>query len=157
MKFSLSWKGLSEVDRSLEDLQVEIQKARHEALKVYGEDATTNMKDRHDADAHDIRRYVNRTWYLTNSITFDLQLMSDKTERLRIFTPAFYASMVENGTARSRPYPFFWVEVYGLEPEAVARLYRLFLKALSDHQRVYVDTYGRFTTVTRPHIVQGEV
>ena len=118
---SLSWKGADETFRSLDSLQEAIQKARHDSLVTYGEDAVEGMKKRHDADAHEVMRYVNRTWYLTNSITFDTQLMSEKTERLRVFTPAFYAGMVEYGTARSKAYPFFWIEIYGLEPAAVAR------------------------------------
>jgi hypothetical protein len=137
------WKGLDQTQRELEGLQLAIQQARHEALDWYGKTATTNMKAKHERDAHLIERYVNRTWRLTNSIAYDIQAISDMLERLRVVATPFYAALVEFGTARSRPYPFFWIEMYGLEEMARQRVHNNVLKTLQNHQKAYVDGYGR--------------
>jgi hypothetical protein len=71
-------------------------------------------------DAHDIQRYVNRTWDLTESIGFTPEPPVDLNDKivhtLKVFAAAPYAFDVEQGIpGRSRPYPFFWIEIYNEE------------------------------------------
>jgi len=130
----ITWTGMGEVTRALDDLCAAIKVDAEAALHWYGRMATSEMKSQHEADAHDIQRYVNRTWNLTRSIAYDVQRLSGETIRLRMYTPTWYAEPVEFGTPRSRAYPFFWPAVHGLEEAGRMRVIKAFLGALSAHE-----------------------
>lgn len=79
---------------------------------------TARMKDQHGADAHDIQRYVNRTWDLSNSIEYEVQPAQNHGGMLllpmKVAATEVYAFDVENGVpGHSRAYPFFWKELTG--------------------------------------------
>lgn len=127
-------RDLSSVFRSLDRLVADVQEAPAKALEWYGDTATKRMKANHDRSAHAIQRYVNRTWYLTTTIAFDVTRISGGQSRLRMFAPPTYAEAVEFGTPRSAPYPFFWIEVYGVQPAAEAMLSGIYFGALAAHE-----------------------
>jgi hypothetical protein len=119
---------------AIDRLIAEVQVSPRLPLEKYGRDATTAMKDQHERDAHQIQRYVNRTYYLTTSIGYEVQRIAQDTWRLRMFAPPYYAEAVEYGTAKSAAYPFFWVAVYGFEMAAVTDITRAYLGCLSRHE-----------------------
>lgn len=121
----------SETFDSIDTLLKDIQTLQSEGLEWYGKTATTAMKDKHDADAHEIQRYINRTYYLTTSIGYDVVKLGAEIWRLRMFAPPFYAEAVEYGTPRSRAYPFFWPAVYGFEQQALGSMTRAWLSAMT--------------------------
>lgn len=118
---------------SIDQLLVDIQKGQEAALEWYGKTATDEMREQHDRDAHEIQRYINRTYYLTTSIGYDVE-KAGGSWRVRMFAPPYYAEAVEFGTPRSRAYPFFWVEVYGFQDAAVARVMQEYFTALARHE-----------------------
>lgn len=120
--------------RAVDQLIAQMEYVPRGPLEKYGHDATSEMKEQHDRDAHAIQRYVNRTFYLSTSIGWEVQHPSDAVWRLRMFAPPWYAEAVEYGTSRSQPYPFFWIEVYAFEPAAVADLSRAFFGLLARHE-----------------------
>jgi hypothetical protein len=120
--------------QSIDRLLADIQTGQESALEWYGKTATDQMKEQHDRDAHAIQRYVNRTYYLSTSIGYDVARVSDGMWRVRMFAPPFYAEAVEYGTPKSAAYPFFWVEVYGFQDAAVSRLMSEFFGALARHE-----------------------
>jgi hypothetical protein len=77
-------------------------------MKLHGETTTAAMKANHERDAHSIQRYVNRTWTLTRSIVYTLGTWSGDKLAVKFFALAWYADAIENGTARTKAYPFFW-------------------------------------------------
>lgn len=90
---------------------------REEQAKA-GEQIVKRMQDRHASDAHDIQRYVNRTWNLTNSIGYEVQAPQEMggmvLQPMRVAAAESYAFDVENGVpGHSRAYPFFWIELTG--------------------------------------------
>ena len=119
---------------SIERLIDEVQEVPRVPLARYGANATAAMKERHDADAHAIQRYINRTYYLSTTIGYEVQRTHADQWRLRMFAPPFYAELVEYGTPKSAPYPFFWIEVYGFEPAAIADLTKAFMDAFARHE-----------------------
>lgn len=125
---------LSTEINGLDRLIAEVQDAPRKVLTWYGQTATERMKANHDRDAHNIQRYVNRTWYLTTTIGYDVAQITGGTTRVRMYSPASYAEAVEFGTPRSAPYPFFWIEVYGLQPMAEARLATAYYAAFARHE-----------------------
>lgn len=129
----IRWAGVAEVTRALDDMILAIRMNLKAAMSWYGHAATTQMKADHEKDAHDIQRYVNRSWYLTNSIMYDTEDRGQAI-RVRFYTPAWYAELVENGTPRSQAYPFFWPAIRGLEPIAQNRVVQVLLEALAKHE-----------------------
>lgn len=120
---------------AIDSLVATIQVLPKEPLERYGKTATDEMKEQHDRDAHAIQRYVNRTYYLTTSIGWDVARVSGGSWRLRMYAPPFYAEAVEYGTPKSAAYPFFWVEVYGHQPAALADMTKAFMDALGRHEK----------------------
>lgn len=120
---------LDAIDRLIAEMQV----VPRVPLERYGKDATDAMKDQHERDAHAIQRYVNRTYYLTTSIGYEVQRVASDTWRLRMFAPPSYAEAVEYGTPKSAAYPFFWLAVYGFESAALADLTKAFMGVLATH------------------------
>ena len=140
------WEGLAETNREIDRFIGDYRARVRRAAEDYGKTTTERMKANHDRDAHDIQRYVNRTWYLTRSIEYDVRPWSGDRLEIRIYTPAYYAHWVENGTPRSRAYPFFWVEVYGQQPYAVTRIWEEVMDAVKYHEAV--ERASRPRTVT---------
>lgn len=102
----------------LQQLEQAVPDMLRDKQAEFAEAATTRMKDKHGADAHDIQRYVNRTWDLTESIGFNLEPTREEGSvhwhPMRVFAATPYAYDVENGVpGKSRPYPFFWQELTG--------------------------------------------
>ena len=118
--------GLTGLQDALDRLDG-VERAYQEAVIVefrhWAEFVTHRMKEKHDADAHDIQRYVNRTWYLTNSIGYTIEPWRSGKATLLVFATAPYAQAVEEGIpGRSRPYPFFWHEIYGFQDLLIENL-----------------------------------
>jgi hypothetical protein len=112
--------------QAIDNLMTQIPAAVHSTLEWYGDTATKQMKADHERDAHEIQRYINRTFYLTNTISADVSHPNEKVTRLIMIAPPWYAEAVEEGTPYSRAYPFFWIAVYGVQEEALMRLDRAF-------------------------------
>ena len=146
MGLTIQWAGIGEITRALDDLILQIRMDTKAALGWYGNTATTEMKANHDRDAHDVQRYVNRSWYLTNSIMFDVEDRG-QTLRLRLYTPAWYAELVEHGTPRSQAYPFFWPPIRTLEPLAQQRVVQVLLEGLAKHEAWVKSASGRSARV----------
>lgn len=142
---SITWQGIGEVTRALDDLCAAIKVDVQASMHWYGRIATGEMKAQHDADAHDIQRYVNRTWNLTRSIAYDVRDVGGGVQQLRMYTPVWYAELVEFGTPRSRAYPFFWPAVHGLEDTARDRVIKAFLGALAQHEAWVKGGGGKVT------------
>lgn len=108
----------SEIDLLLRDFAQFIARGTSQLA----EEAVERMRANHARDAHEIQRYINRTWNLTNSTTSttDHDQLEDRI-RTTFRADTDYAEAVEFGTPRSRPYPFFWMEVRRFEEEALER------------------------------------
>lgn len=97
--------------------QFDLGEAIRQTEDTWGTSVTTAMKANHDANAHDIARYENQTFDLTESIGYDLQPTHGgggiARHSVRVFAAVPYAYDVEMGVpGRSRAYPFFWKEVF---------------------------------------------
>ncbi len=122
---TLAWSGLEETVDAISELEQAVQDAIVAAQTRYGQTATALMKANHANDAHEIKRYVNRTWDLTNSIAFAVaQWAGDlSTLTMEAGRDLDYAEAVEQGTSHSRAYPFFWLQVYAGQPVAEKDVY----------------------------------
>ena len=84
--------------------------------------ATTEaMKANHGENAHDVQRYINRTWTLTESIGFEIEPPELQGlsiyHGVRVFASAPYAADLEQGVpGQNRAYPFYWQEIYAGGP-----------------------------------------
>lgn len=118
--FRIHEDALAKLRERAEQFEYELGERIDRRLDAFGVDTTEAMRENHGKDAHDIQRYVNRTWDLTESIGFTLEPPQEfngaVVHRLEVFAAAPYAFDVEEGIpGRSRPYPFFWVEIYNEE------------------------------------------
>lgn len=119
LKVTVNDAALAEVQMKLQAIEQQLPDVIRDKQTELAERATKAMKDKHGADAHDIQRYVNRTWDLTESIGYNLEPTQHhgadlQLHPMRVFAAAPYAFDVENGVpGRSRAYPFFWQELTG--------------------------------------------
>lgn len=118
-RITVNESGLNDAVAKLRQLEVALPDLLREQQEAFGEAVTKRMQDSHGADAHDIQRYVNRTWDLTESIGYNLEPTQQQgggmlLHPMRVFASAPYAADVEMGVpGKSRPYPFFWKELTG--------------------------------------------
>lgn len=61
--------------------------------------------------------YIDRTGRLTRSVGHTVEAWSSRTITLTVFATMPYAELVEYGTPRSRPYPFFWPVIWERLPQ----------------------------------------
>jgi hypothetical protein len=115
--------GLQEALDRMAGLERAYQQAVIDEFRNWAELVTARMQANHDNDAHDIQRYINRSWYLTRSIGYTIEPWRQGKASLILFATAPYAQAVEEGIpGRSRPYPFFWKEVYGHQDALIDNL-----------------------------------
>lgn len=114
--------GMAQLRANFDRFEELLQDNVSDVLERHGESAVERMQDNHQADAHAIQRYINRTWNLTTSITTELHPWVNQFVQLELRADAPYAFDIENGTPRNQPYPFFWQEVYQLEADIMPDL-----------------------------------
>jgi hypothetical protein len=119
--FTAIIEGLDELETDAKtaasELQADLLEGSFDAAK-YG---VTSMQDNHP--------YTDRTWHLTNDMHVDGALNDTGDTEAEIVIPAGYAGFVDEGTSRSRPYPFTPLG------EAMAE------EALAANTDMAVDTY----------------
>jgi hypothetical protein len=89
--------------------------------------------------------FRNRTGRLERSLGYTVEAWTANTIQIMVFATAPYARAVEEGTSRSRPYPYFWPVFYKHLTELYQRLQQAVDSAFADA----VDT-GRVNVFARP-------
>lgn len=77
-------------------------------------------------------RYIDRTGQLSGSIGFKVTPWQARQAVVAVFALAPYASTVEHGHPRARPYPFFWPTFYEFLPHLMIKLQQSAILSFTD-------------------------
>lgn len=148
LPITLTYTGVDETLTRLDLLQVQIQVRIADTLRVWAEATVQKINEGHppggphplpgEMPVYGEHAYIDRTGRLTRSVGYTVEKWSERTVTCTIFATMPYAELVEYGTPRSRPYPFFWPVIWARVP-----LLETALQEMMDRTFEEFGDYGR--------------
>lgn len=137
MEYRLTVTGIDDRIRAVQGVERQLKLNIVVALEWFGRTVREEMIHTHT--------FRNRTGRLERSMGYTVEAWTASTIQINVFALAPYARAVEEGTSRSRPYPYFWQVFY----KHLTELYRRLQAAVDSAFMDAVDT-GRANVFTRP-------
>lgn len=116
--------GIDDAIARLDGLEARIKLYITVELERFGRIVTAEMVETHT--------FQNITGRLERSIGYSVEEWRSGFTVLNVFATAPYAQAVEEGTATSQPYPFFWPVFWKHYPELQARLQKAIDEAFAE-------------------------
>lgn len=116
--------AIADLKNRVQQLRAELDLRIDDVLDRFATGATEGMRESHEANAHEVGRYINRTEDLSQSIGYSLEPPASYADivkhQVRLFAATVYAYDVEHGVpGRSKAYPYFWPEIHSEERRAM--------------------------------------
>lgn len=124
--------GLDETLQRVSTLRGLFHQRIGETLREWGESVVTKIVEGHppggphpapgEMPQYGIHAYIDRSGRLTRSVGYTVEVWREGVTTLTVFAMMPYADLVEFGTPRSRPYPFFWPVIWAYLPRLQLQL-----------------------------------
>lgn len=145
MQVTITITGLDEAKERAQLAKELVLQYTHDDLEAFGVVTTEQMKRNHppggphppagQMPVFGQHAYIDRTGRLTASIGYHVEGWSNFKALIVVFAAESYAQAVEEGTYRSRPYPFFYPVFYANVPMLMEKLAQATYLALAEAAR----------------------